>query len=277
MNTAPTAEATRRGWDEIAPAFDRRVTDRNLEVSARALDHVSIGPGTRFLDIASGSGALALSAARRGARVTATDISPEMIDRLRDRARTEGHDDLEAAVMDGHDLDLPDDGFDITGSQFGVMLFPDLPRGLREMARVTKPGGRVLVVTMGAPPPALEFLGFFLAAIGAVAPDAPGPFDDGPPPELQVTDPAVLHRRMPDAGLTDVDIDTIDFTMPFADGADLWDWITSGNPIGRALVAGLSPVQGEEVRRVLDGMLHERATDGDGLLHNPVHVAVGTA
>jgi ubiquinone/menaquinone biosynthesis C-methylase UbiE len=43
--------------------------------------------------------------------------------------------------VDGHDLELEDDTFDITASQFGIMLFPDRPRALAELARVTKPGG----------------------------------------------------------------------------------------------------------------------------------------
>lgn len=277
MTTTPTPESTRHAWDGIADAYDQRITDTNLEIATRALDRVTVEAGTRFLDVASGTGALALAAARRGARVTATDISPTMIERLRDRARADGHDDLDAAVMDGHHLDLRDDSFDIVGSQFGIMLFPDLAAGLAEAARVTKPGGQVLIVSMGASPPKLEFLGFFLAALGAVAPDVPGPFDGGPPPELQVADPRVLHSRMTDAGLAEVRVDTIDTTLAFANGSDLWAWITSSNPIGGRLVSGLSPAQGHELRRVLDGMLQERAIDGDGLLHNPMHVAVGTA
>jgi ubiquinone/menaquinone biosynthesis C-methylase UbiE len=277
MTTTPAPETVRQAWDDISPAYDRRITQDNQEVARRALDRVRLQPGDRFLDVASGSGALALAAASRRAKVTATDISPAMIERLRDRAGTEGLVDLEAVVMDGQDLDLTDDSFDVCGSQFGVMLFPDMARGLAEMARVTRPEGQVLMVTMGALPPKLEFLGFFLAAMGAVAPDVDGPFADGPPRDLQAADADVLGDRMAGAGLSGVEIETIDVTMAFTTGDELWDWVTSSNPVGRALVAGLSDEQGHEVRRVLDGMLRERATEGDGLLHNPVHVAVGTA
>jgi ubiquinone/menaquinone biosynthesis C-methylase UbiE len=52
--------------------------------------------------------------------------------------------------MDGHALDLDDGSFDRVGSQFGVMLFPDMPKGIREMARVVNPGGRVLLNVYGA-------------------------------------------------------------------------------------------------------------------------------
>ena len=81
----------------------------------------------------------------------ATDWSLTMIERFEARVREEGLSKAEGRVMDCHALDLPDDSFDVTGSQFGVMLVPDQARALREMVRVTKPGGRVLVIAYGFP------------------------------------------------------------------------------------------------------------------------------
>ena len=69
--------------------------------------------------------------------------------------------------MDCHALELPDDTYDITGSQFGVMLVPDQPRALREMVRVTRPGGRVLLIAYGSPDE-FEALHLFIGAIQAV-------------------------------------------------------------------------------------------------------------
>ena len=132
------------------------------------------GPGERFLDVAAGTGGLSLPAARLGAEVLATDWSPAMIERFEARVREEGLTNADGRVMDCHALDLPDDSFDVTGSQFGVMLVPDQPRALREMVRVTKPGGRVLVIAYGLPAE-LEFLRFFISALKAVAPGVPGP------------------------------------------------------------------------------------------------------
>jgi ubiquinone/menaquinone biosynthesis C-methylase UbiE len=157
----------------------------------------------RLLDVASGSGALALPAARLGARVLAVDLAPVMIERLRAHARDEGLTGVEARVMDGHALDLESDSFDVAASQFGVMLFPDLPRALREMARVTRRDGRVLMVAYGAPPE-IEFLTFFMGAMQAVVPGFTGLPTDPPPLPFQVADPGVLRARMAEAGRAEV-------------------------------------------------------------------------
>jgi SAM-dependent methyltransferase len=177
--------------------------------------------------------------------------------------------------MDCHALDLPDDSFDVTGSQFGVMLVPDQPRALREMVRVTKPGGRVLLIAYGAPAE-LEFLGFFIAALKAVAPEFPGLPDDPPPLEFQVSDPEVLRQRLFDAGLKDVRIARTAEQPAFRSGQEMWDWVLFGNPIPGMLVADLSEEQRVRLREVLDGMLRERAgADGRAVLTNVVNVGVG--
>ena len=132
------------------------------------LRRAGLREGMRFLDVAAGSGALAIPAARAGARVTAIDRSPVMLEHLRRRAHDEGL-AIDTRVMDGHALAFPDDTFDMAGSQFGVMLFPDMPRALAEMARVVRPGGRVLVHAYGDPH-RIDFLGFLVGAVQSVRP-----------------------------------------------------------------------------------------------------------
>jgi ubiquinone/menaquinone biosynthesis C-methylase UbiE len=193
-------------WDAIAEGYDRYVAPQEVDLANEALRLVALEPGERFLDVAAGPGGLSLPAARLGAKVLATDWSPAMIERFEARVREDGLRDAEGRVMDCHGLDLTDDSFDVTGSQFGVMLVPDQPRALREMVRVTKPGGRLLVIAYG-PPPEIEFLQVFISALKAVAPDFPGLPDDPPPLEFQVSDPEVLRQRLTDAGLKDVRVE----------------------------------------------------------------------
>jgi hypothetical protein len=156
------------------------------------------------------------------------------------------------------------------------MLVPDQPRALREMVRVTKPGGRVLVIAYGFPTE-LEFLQIFISALKAVAPEFPGLPDDPPPLEFQVSDPDVLLRRLTDAGLKDVRVERTAERPAFASGQELWDWVLYGNPIPGLLVADLSEDQRTRLRQVLDGMLRERAgAKGRAVLTNAVNIGIGT-
>jgi ubiquinone/menaquinone biosynthesis C-methylase UbiE len=268
--------APREAWDAIAEGYDRYVAPQELELSNEALRLVGLEPGERFLDVAAGTGGLSLPAARLGAQVLATDWSPAMIERFTARARAEGAHGAEGRVMDCHALDLPDDSFDVTGSQFGVMLVPDQLGALREMVRVTRPGGRVLVIAYGAPNE-LDFLQFFVSALRAVAPDFPGLPADPPPLEFQASDPDVLRRRLTDAGLKDVRVERSAERPVFASGQEMWDWVLYGNPIPGILVADLSESRRARLRQVLDGMLRERAgANGRAVLENAVNIGIGT-
>ncbi len=263
-------------WDAIASGYERYVAPQEVDLANEALGLVGLKPGERFLDVAAGTGGLSLPAARLGAKVVATDWSPAMIERFEARAREEGLSDAEGRVMDCHTLDLGDDTFEVTGSQFGVMLVPDQPRALREMVRVTKPGGRVLVIAYGSPAE-LEFLHFFISALEAVAPDFSGIPDDPPPLEFQVSDPEILRRRLTDAGLKEVRIERMAERPGFGSGQEMWDWVLYGNPIPGMLVADLKEEQQARIRQVLDGMLRERSEgNGPAFLTNPVNIGIGT-
>lgn len=274
--TAEEHAAPPEAWEAIAEGYDRYVAPQEVDLANEALRLVGLEPGERFLDVAAGTGGLSLPAARLGVEVLATDWSPAMIERFEARVREEGLSKADGRVMDCHALDLPDDSFDVTGSQFGVMLVPDQPRALREMVRVTKPGGRVLVIAYGAPAE-LEFLQFFLSALKAVAPEFPGLPDDPPPLEFQVSDPGVLRQRLNEAGLKDVRIERTAERPAFASGQEMWEWVLHGNPIPGMLLADLAEEQRVRLRQVLDGMLRERAgANGRAVLTNAVNIGIGT-
>jgi ubiquinone/menaquinone biosynthesis C-methylase UbiE len=271
--------APREAWDAIAKGYDRHVAPQEVDFANEALRLVGLEPGERFLDVAAGTGGLSLPAARLGAQVLATDWSAAMLERFEARVRDEGLSQAEGRVMDCHALDLPDDSFDVTGSQFGVMLVPDQARALSEMVRVTKPGGRVLVIAYGFPAE-LEFLHFFLGALKAVAPEFPGLPDDPPPLEFQVSDPEVLRQRLTDAGLKDVRVEHTAERPTFTTGQEMWDWVLYGNPIPGMVIAdlGLTEEQQARLRQILDGMLRERAgRDGRARLTNRVNIGIGTS
>jgi SAM-dependent methyltransferase len=274
--THEDAGAPVEAWDTIAHLYDEHVAAGEAELANAGLRLVGFRPGQTFLDVCAGTGGLGLPAARLGAKVLATDWSPKMIERFTARVTAEQL-DAEGRVMDCHALDLDDDAFDVTGSQFGVMLVPDQARAIREMVRVTRPGGRVLLTAYGDPSQ-FEALQFFLSAIQAVVPDFEGPDPDEPMLEFQVADPEVLRKRLVDAGLRDVTVDTTHReSVEVRSGQQFWDWTLGGNPIPGILVAELTDHQRNEIVAVLDGMVRERAdAHGVTVLSAPLNIAVGT-
>jgi demethylmenaquinone methyltransferase/2-methoxy-6-polyprenyl-1,4-benzoquinol methylase len=128
---------------------------------ARAADLARVGPGGRVLDVATGTGDLAVELVRRvgpGGEVVGTDFSEEMLARARQKAAAGG---LDIAFEWGNALELPyaSDRFDAATVGFGARNFADLDRGLAEMTRVVRPGGRVVVLEITTPtrPPLSTF------------------------------------------------------------------------------------------------------------------------
>ena len=177
----------------------------------RAADLATVGPGDRALDIATGTGDLALALARRvGAEgeVVGSDFSEEMLAVARRKAGAAG-----AAITFewGNALDLPyEDGrFDAATVGFGARNFSDLDRGLTEMARVVRPGGRVVVLEITTPvkPPLSTFYRLWfdhaVPVIGRLTGE-PDAYTYLPNSVKRFPGPHELAARMAAAGLTDV-------------------------------------------------------------------------
>ncbi len=265
-------EQMRDAWDKFSAGYDEAVTPFSMRIAEDALERVDIRPGNRFLDVAAGGGALSIPAARLGAKVLAIDFSPAMVVRLNARASDQALSNLECRVMDGHDLELEDDTFDVSGSQFGIMLFPDRQRALGELARVTKPGGKALMVVFG-PPTKVEVFSFFLEAMRTAVPGFTPPQNS---PLFSLQDPEALRREMAGAGLKDVRVETVDHGMEVQSGMHLWEMLTSAAPPIGALVADLSEEQKVGVQRALDGMIQARSGGGAAVLNMQVHIGIGT-
>ena len=176
-NTAPAGGHDDRAyWNDLAARYEAMVAPFTGHFARAAMAGVAIGPGTRLLDVAAGTGALSLWAADRGALVTAIDFAPAMVARV----AAHQHPRVTALAMDGQALTLPDAAFDIVASVFGVMLFPDWRAGLAEMARVCRPGGTAIVAVWSDPEGAAIFE--LLADVrGMLFPGAPRP---APPPGM---------------------------------------------------------------------------------------------
>jgi demethylmenaquinone methyltransferase/2-methoxy-6-polyprenyl-1,4-benzoquinol methylase len=112
----------------------------------RAADLAAVGPGSRALDVATGTGDLAIALRARGAQVVGSDFAEKMLELARRKAP-------DIAFEQGNALELgyPDDSFDAATVGFGARNFDDLSRGIAEMARVVRPGGRVVILEITTP------------------------------------------------------------------------------------------------------------------------------
>jgi demethylmenaquinone methyltransferase/2-methoxy-6-polyprenyl-1,4-benzoquinol methylase len=136
-------------FDRIAPVYDamNRVTTMGLDGRWRRLAAEAVVlPGDRVLDAACGTGDLAIAAALAGGQVTGLDFSGRMLERARRKAP-------ELEWVEGDVLALPfeDGSFDAVTIGFGIRNVSDLEAGLRELARVLRPGGRIAVLEITRP------------------------------------------------------------------------------------------------------------------------------
>lgn len=114
-------------------------------VSELLIEALDVRSTEQVLDVATGSGNAALAAARRGCAVVGVDYVPALLERGRRRAEAEGL-DIEFVDGDAEQLPFADGSFDVVSSVFGAMFAPDQVRTAGELARVTRPGGRIGIV-----------------------------------------------------------------------------------------------------------------------------------
>jgi demethylmenaquinone methyltransferase / 2-methoxy-6-polyprenyl-1,4-benzoquinol methylase len=205
--TLPEAQV-RAMFDRIARVYDRMnsvmTAGMHHRWRARAVDLAGVGPGSRALDVATGTGDLAVELAGRGASVTGLDFSEAMLELA--RAKAPG-----IEFVPGNALELPfgDGEFDAVTVGFGARNFADLGRGLRELARVTRPGGRVVILEITTPqkPPLSWFFRVWfdrvVPRLGRIAGD-PDAYTYLPSSVRRFPGPGELGAELVAAGLVDV-------------------------------------------------------------------------
>jgi demethylmenaquinone methyltransferase/2-methoxy-6-polyprenyl-1,4-benzoquinol methylase len=195
-------------FDRIASVYDLMnsvmTAGMHQRWRERAAELANLGAGSKALDVATGTGDLAIALSERGAEVVGVDFAEKMLEIARRKAPR-----LEFRAGNALALDFPDDSFDAATVGFGARNFDDLDRGLAEMARVVKPGGRVVVLEITTPqrPPLSFFFRLWfdrvVPLIGRVAGD-PDAYDYLPNSVKRFPGPYDLGARMAAAGMTDV-------------------------------------------------------------------------
>jgi demethylmenaquinone methyltransferase/2-methoxy-6-polyprenyl-1,4-benzoquinol methylase len=195
-------------FDRIASVYDLMnsvmTAGMHQRWRERAVDMARVGPGSRALDVATGTGDLAIALRDRGAEVVGIDFAEKMLEVARKKAPG-----IDFRTGNALALDFPDNEFDAATVGFGARNFDDLDRGLAEMARVVKPGGRVVVleITMPQKPPLSHFFQLWfdhvVPLIGRLAGD-PDAYEYLPNSVKRFPGPRDLGARMVAVGMTDV-------------------------------------------------------------------------
>jgi SAM-dependent methyltransferase len=248
------------------PAVARRL----LPISIDLLDALTIARGARVLDVGTGDGNAAIEAARRGAHVTALDLTPAQLAKARKRAAEEGV-DVQFGEAAAEALPEADASYDAVVSVMAMIFAPDHERAARELARVCRPGGQVAVTSW------LNGEGtWFQTWRERVAHLLPAPRPGGPDPDSWGV-AGEMQRRFEAVGLA-VTVEERPFTWDFASVEDGFDFFrANAGPFVAFFEAMSASGQEDEARATFRGVLEDTnlATDGSVKLSAPYLLAVG--
>jgi SAM-dependent methyltransferase len=269
-------DTTREQWQTAAEAWHRwgpTLTEWLGEATAILFDLAGMGTGQQVLDVAAGAGEQTLLAARRvgpKGRVLATDISSNILEFAQQSARSAGLANVETRVMDGENLDLPENTFDVVVSRVGLIYFPNQQKALRGMLRVLKPGGKIAAIVYATP----DKNGFFSVPISIIrrranlpppAPGQPGPFSLGAD--------GVLKAAYENAGFRDVKIETLNAPLRMASASECVRFEKESFGALHQMLAALSESDRESVWKEIEQEL--KRFEGPGGFSGPCELLLG--
>lgn len=255
------------GWEDVALQYHDAFGALTGQSVAPLLDAVGAGGGVRLLDVASGPGYVAASAAQRGAQVVGVDFSAAMVAAARRR-----YPDIEFRAGDAEALAFPDQSFDAVVMNYGLLHLGRPERALAEMRRVLRSGGRAGFTVWSRPE---ETVGFRIV-LGAVeshgainVPLPPGP------PFFRFSEPQECHRALLEAGFVDPRVERVPqiWRLPSPDA--LFE-IMSGATVR---TAGLLRAQSREALGAIRRAVREASLDylTGGVIELPMPAVLASA
>jgi ubiquinone/menaquinone biosynthesis C-methylase UbiE len=266
----------RQGWDSVAQGWNewwKTVEVAAQKVNDRLVELAEIKQGQKVLDIATGIGEPAVTAAKRlfpdyanktgdnGNRghVLATDISSEMLTIAKQRAAELGLQDIiEFKVADAEMLELSDSSFDAVLCRWGLMFMPNLNTALVRIYQTLVPGGR-FVFAVWAEASKVPFISFPMNIvmrelhIPSPPPGIPGPF--------ALADISILQHALSNAGYTSIHFERLNVTFEFATVEDYINYTKATAPI-KTMLSKESVERLEEVWSIVEEQVRNNYTDG---------------
>ncbi len=234
-----------------------RITNTIRDIHALALERTDPKPGERVLDAATGTGAVAILAAKRGADVVGQDIAPVLIETARERAAEEGA-EVDFQVGDAEDMSFADASFDVVLSTCGIMFAPDHEAIAGELARVTKPGGRLALACWQPNTGMHDIFKMMAPFMPPPAPGAGSPFAWG--------DREHVTELLGDS--FELEFEEHDSPLTLPSGEEYWELFSTSYGPTKTTIEGLEPDRREEfhqawvefgdARREGDEMVHHR-------------------
>jgi ubiquinone/menaquinone biosynthesis C-methylase UbiE len=268
----------RATWDRFAAgwkAWDGAVGGWLAPVSQAMIRQAKVRDHADVLDVATGTGepGLTVAALIPAGRVTLTDLADRMLAVAADNAAHRGLRNVETRVCDAGTLPFADATFDTILCRFGFMFFPDLAAAATDLARVARPGARIVAAVWGRPDKnawattILRTIADHVVTVTA-APDAPGLFRCATPGSLR----DVLSR----AGFHDISEEDVSFDLILDTPADYWDFM---NDVAAPVVSGLAladEATREKIRAEVLRLARQHLQDGRVHLSSTATIIAGT-
>jgi len=233
-----------------------RVTNTLTDLHELVIERADPKPGERVLDAATGTGAVAILIAKRGADVVGMDLAPVLIDTARERAAEEGV-TVQWDVGDAEAMDYEDASFDVVVSTCGVMFAPDHAAVAHELARVTKPGGR-LVLACWTPEGGLGQMFGMMRPFLAPPPEGAGsPFAWGKEDHV---------RELLGASF-ELEFEEHDSILRTADGEEYWELFSTSYGPTKSAAEALDEERREEFHQTWVEFFEQRR-EGDEVVHH---------
>jgi SAM-dependent methyltransferase len=238
----------------------QRITETITDIHELVVDRLEPGPGVRWLDLACGTGAVAERAAAARASVVGVDLAPALIETAQERARERGL-EIEYLVGDVERLELADASFDAVSSTCGVMFAPDHEAVAGELARVTRPGGRIALANW-TPGPGVADL-FRIMSPFQPAPPPSSPFDWG--------DEARVRELLGEA--FDLQFEKHVSTLELESGEEYWQLFATSYGPTKTLYESLGD-RGEELRSSWVDFFEQNHRENGRVVHRREYLLV---